>query len=87
MTVDMGQFPPGIVRRGDEVCRVIFPKNRQRLIKSALLDVAVRSKISTGEASVYQVLPKQQGQRSREVVLGEVDLSQPEGVAIVVWED
>ena len=43
----MGQFPPGIVRRGYKMSRIVLTKDTEGLVISALLDITMSGKVPT----------------------------------------
>lgn len=69
----------------DEVCGVVFTKNREGLFELVLFYVAVRSKVTAGGASRNEILAGQKGQGACEVVIREVYLSQPKRVGVTVF--
>lgn len=57
------------------------------MIKLILLDIAVGRKVTTGGASRNKILPGEKSKCPGEVVIGEMDLRQPERVRITIFGD
>jgi hypothetical protein len=69
----------------DQVCGIPFAEHAECFFVPRLLDEAVASEISTRGIAVNEVLFGEESLSSRIVPRGEVNLSQPEGVIIIIY--
>lgn len=74
-----------IARARNEVDWVLFTKDIESLLKSALLNQAMAGEISAGWVSCNQILFREEALRSSVIACREMNLRKPESVLIVVY--
>ena len=77
------ELPPCAAAQGDEVLRVLFAEDGERVVDAALLDLAVAGEILAGGVADDEIV-RQEALRAGVVAGRKVDLRQPEGIFIVV---
>lgn len=68
----------------NQIGGILIPKNRQSLIELVLLDITVGGEVATGAASGDEVLAGKKCERTREIVVREVNLGKPERIRVTV---
>jgi hypothetical protein len=63
----------------------MFTEDRKSLIELVLFDVAMSSEVTTGGASRDEILAGEEGQGARKIVVGEMNLGEPERVRVTVF--
>lgn len=73
-----------VIAGADEMGGVMVAEDGQRLFELVLFDVAVGGQVATCGASRDQVFSRQEGQRAGVIVVGKMDLSEPESVGVTI---
>jgi hypothetical protein len=68
------------------VRRIALAEDGQGLFESGLLDEAVTGKIAAGRITADEILLGEERLRTCVVASRKVDLGQPEGIVVVIWE-